>query len=82
MDKDNCGICDYCLSIKKNKIDANTFTSIEKQLFVLLSKTPTPMGSIFVALAKEDKEAVWEVIHFLEAENRLIMNEDGTIQLV
>jgi len=82
IDKDNCGICDYCLSIKKNKIDANTFTSIEKQLFVLLSKTPTPMGSIFVALAKEDKEAVWEVIHFLEAENRLIMNEDGTIQLV
>jgi ATP-dependent DNA helicase RecQ len=82
IDKDNCGICDYCLSIKKNKIDANKFTSIEKQLFVLLSKTPTPMGSIFVALAKEDKEAVWEVIHFLEAENRLIMNEDGTIQLV
>ena len=82
IDKDNCGICDYCLSIKKNKIDANTFTNIEKQLFVLLSKTPTPMGSIFVALAKEDKEAVWEVIHFLEAENRLIMNEDGTIQLV
>jgi ATP-dependent DNA helicase RecQ len=82
IDKDNCGICDYCLSIKKNKIDANTFTSIEKQLFLLLSKTPTPMGSIFVALAKEDKEAVWEVIHFLEAENRLIMNEDGTIQLV
>jgi ATP-dependent DNA helicase RecQ len=82
IDKDNCGICDYCLSIKKNKIDANTFTSIEKQLFVLLSKTPTPMGSIFGALAKEDKEAVWEVIHFLEAENRLIMNEDGTIQLV
>jgi ATP-dependent DNA helicase RecQ len=82
IDKNNCGICDYCLSIKKNKIDANTFTSIEKQLFVLLSKTPTPIGSIFVALAKEDKEAVWEVIHFLEAENRLIMNEDGTIQLV
>jgi ATP-dependent DNA helicase RecQ len=82
IDKDNCGICDYCLSVKKNKIDANTFTSIEKQLFVLLSKMPTPIGSIFVALAKEDKETVWEVIHFLESENRLIMNEDGTIQLV
>jgi len=82
IDKDNCGICDYCLSVKKNKIDVDTFTSIEKQLFVLLSKTPTPIGSIFVALAKEDKEAVWEVIHFLEAENRLIMNEEGTIQLV
>ena len=82
IDKDNCGICDYCLSVKKNKIDADTFTSIEKQLFVLLSKTPTPIGSIFVALAKEDKEAVWEVIHFLEAENRLILYEEGTIQLV
>ncbi len=82
IDKNNCGICDYCLSVKKNKIEADTFTSIEKQLFVLLSKTPTPIGSIFVALAKEDKDAVWEVIHFLEAENRLIMNEEGTIQLV
>ena len=31
---------------------------------------------------KEKEEEVWEVIRFLESENRLIMNEDGTIQLV
>jgi hypothetical protein len=35
-----------------------------------------------MALGKEKEEAAWEVLHFLESENRLIMNEDGTIQLV
>ena len=82
IDKNNCGICDYCLGLKKNKIDVVTFTSIEQQLFVLLSKTPIPIDPIFEALGKENKDVIWEVLHFLESENRLILNEDGTIQLV
>jgi len=81
-DKDTCGICDYCLGLKKNKIDADTFTGIEQGLFALLSTSPSPIDSIFEALGKENKEKIWEVMQFLESENRLILNEDGTIQLV
>lgn len=80
IDKDPCGICDYCLSARKYKIDATTFASIEKKLFVLISTTPTPINPIFEALGKENKEVIWEVLQFLESENRLILNEDGTIQ--
>ena len=81
-DKDTCGICDYCLGLKKNKIDKETFTSIEQRLFALLSTSPSTIDSIFEALGKENKEKIWEVMQFLESENRLILNEDGTIQLV
>ena len=81
-DKEPCGICDYCLGHKKNKIDAVTFTNIEKGLFALLSTSPSPIDSIFEALGKENKEKIWEVMQFLESENRLILNEDGTTQLV
>jgi len=81
-DKEHCGICDYCLGNNKNKINAVSFTSIEKGLFTLLSTSPSPIDSIFEALGKENKEQIWEVVQFLESENRLILNEDGTIQLV
>ena len=81
-DKEPCGICDYCLGLKKNKLDADTFTGIEQRLFALLSTSPSPIDSIFEALGKESKEKIWEVMQFLESENRLILNEDGTIQLV
>lgn len=80
IDKEPCGICDYCLCARKYKIDAATFASIEKKLFVLISTTPTPINPIFEALGKENKEVIWEVLQFLESENRLILNEDGTIQ--
>jgi hypothetical protein len=33
-------------------------------------------------LGKDKEEEIWEVIRFLESENRLILKEDGTIQLV
>ncbi len=81
-DKEPCGICDYCLGLKKNKIDKENFTSIEQRLFTLLSTSPSPIDSIFEALGKESKEKIWEVMQFLESENRLMLNEDGTIQLV
>jgi ATP-dependent DNA helicase RecQ len=81
-DKEPCGICDYCLGLKKNKLDADTFTGIEQRLFALLSTSPSPIDSIFEALGKESKEKIWEVMQFLESENRLMLNENGTIQLV
>ena len=62
--------------------DADTFTGIEQRIFALLSTSPSPIDSIFEALGKENKEQIWEVVQFLESENRLILNEDGTIQLV
>jgi ATP-dependent DNA helicase RecQ len=81
-DKEPCGICDYCLGLKKNKIEADTFTVIEQGLFTLLTTSPSPIDLIFETLGIENKEKIWEVMQFLESENRLILNEDGTIQLV
>jgi ATP-dependent DNA helicase RecQ len=82
VDKDACGICDYCLSLKKNKIDKASFAAIEKSLFSILAKTPSPTNKVLAAIGEEKKEIIWEVIRFLESENKLITNQDGTIQLV
>ena len=78
-----CGICDYCLSHhKKDKLTENRFTSIEQRLYSIISKTPTPIDQMIASLGKEDEAAIWEVLYYLASENKLIMNEDGTIQLV
>ncbi|MEY4053180.1 MAG: hypothetical protein RL034_98 [Bacteroidota bacterium] len=82
VDKEACGICDYCLSLKKNKIDEVSFAYIERTLFSMLGKLPTPANKVIATIGEEKKETIWEVIRFLESENKLITNEDGTLQLV
>jgi len=81
-DKSTCGICDYCLAQKKIKLESAAFTSIEQQLCALLSTSPITISQLLIAIGKDKEEEAWEVIRFLESENRLIMNEEGTIQLV
>jgi ATP-dependent DNA helicase RecQ len=81
-DKSSCGICDYCLAQKKIKLESAAFTSIEQQLYALLTTSPSPISQLLIAIGKEQEEEAWEVIRFLESENRLILKEDGTIQLV
>jgi len=80
-DKSTCGICDYCLAQKKIKLESAAFTSIEQQLYALLTTSPSPISQLLITIGKEQEEEAWEVIRFLESENRLIMNENGTIQL-
>jgi ATP-dependent DNA helicase RecQ len=80
-DKSTCGICDYCLAQKKIKLESAAFSSIEQQLYALLTTSPSPISQLLIAIGKEQEEGAWEVIRFLESENRLIMNENGTIQL-
>ena len=81
-DKSSCGICDYCLAQKKIKLESAAFTSIEQQLYALLTTSPSPISQLLISLGKDKEEEIWEVIRFLESENRLILKEDGTIQLV
>lgn len=81
-DKSSCGICDYCLAQKKTKLQSAAFTSIEQQLYASLTRSPSPINQLLITLGKDKEEEIWEVIRFLESENRLILKEDGTIQLV
>ena len=81
-DKSSCGICDYCLAQKKTKLQSAAFTSIEQQLYASLTTSPSPIDQLLISLGKDKEEEIWEVIRFLESENRLILKEDGTIQLV
>ena len=82
IDKSSCGICDYCLAQKKTKLQSAAFTSIEQQLYASLTTSPSPIDQLLITLGKDKEEEIWEVIRFLESENRLILKEDGTIQLV
>jgi len=82
IDKSSCGICDYCLVQKKTKLQSAAFTSIEQQLYASLTTSPSPIDQLLITLGKDKEEEIWEVIRFLESENRLILKEDGTIQLV
>ena len=65
-DTSSCGICDYCLAHKKSKLENAAFSSIEQQLYTLLTKSPSPIDQLLMTLGKE-KEEGFHRIDLIEA---------------
>lgn len=68
----DCGICDHCLKRKKKNISEDTFHQIVKRIESALSKEALPSGTLIRLLADFPREQVWEVIEYLQAEEKLI----------
>ncbi len=76
-----CGICDNCLKSKNTTLSPEEFTVIHNRLRDLLSLQPKTMNDLLAEMDKIKKEKVWELIDFLVAEERLVIDEFGRISL-
>ncbi|GAC1601410.1 MAG: hypothetical protein NVS3B8_13240 [Chitinophagaceae bacterium] len=74
-----CGICDNCLRLKKMKLTAADFAMIEQRIEQALNTGPLTTNDLLLQLKSISKEKVWEVIEFLQAENRIAVNKDGLV---
>lgn len=73
----DCGICDNCLSNKKKKISNKHFEEIEARLKVATEKN---ISKLIPSLHPYSSTSVWEVLYYLQSENKLIINEDGNME--
>lgn len=73
-----CGVCDICLENKRTAISAADFTQIE-----LLLKNKASIGIDTKDLIKELKKIapkkIWTVLDFLQAEEKITINEEKRI---
>lgn len=76
-ERKDCGICDNCLAKKKKGINSKTFTEIETRIKDLREKN---IDQVVNLLQPHSSNTVWEVLYFLQSENKLIINDDGDIQ--
>jgi ATP-dependent DNA helicase RecQ len=76
-----CGICDNCLDAKKNVLTKEEFQQIHDKINHLLSGKKLSATHLIRGLTGIRKEKAWQVINFMQGENRLIADQNGLLSL-
>jgi ATP-dependent DNA helicase RecQ len=74
----DCGICDNCLQKDRATVSAEEFTQIEQQLLQSLQQ-PLPAADLLQAFTGRQKEKARKVLNFLQAEDKVHVDESGII---
>ena len=77
----NCNVCDNCLRQKKVHIDEKEFEKISQLIQTVLAPQPLPSKELMDQLGAIKKEKAWRVIEFLQAENKLEVDNSGWVRL-
>lgn len=76
-----CGTCDNCLRIKKQSITAADFEEIKIAVMRLLEKQSLAPSAMISLLKNKNEAQVMKVLDFLQAEEMIQVNTDGTVSL-
>ena len=77
----HCGVCDNCLRQKKLEINHEEFDKIAHRIESALKPQPLPSKELLHQLTGFKKEKAWKVIEFLQAENKIEMDNAGWVRL-
>jgi ATP-dependent DNA helicase RecQ len=77
----DCGICDNCLRKKNVSLTREEFARIHNSIVTTLQNRSLLAKELLTELGSIKKEKAWKVIEFLQAENKIEMDESGKINL-
>jgi ATP-dependent DNA helicase RecQ len=75
----NCGICDNCINTKAVALSPKDFEKIIADLFNLSKATPLSLKNLTTLLPIYKKNHLWEVVRFLQKEERIKISNAGDI---
>jgi ATP-dependent DNA helicase RecQ len=75
-----CGICDNCLQQKKTSLSAEEFAAIRLRIEQHLDTAAIDSHELLQQMKDINKEKTWQVIEFLQSENRIFITKDGLLQ--
>ena len=75
----DCGICDVCRSKKNNGQTIDYYDQIYASIKNALTNQTLNAKELINELKDYDKEMIWEMIEFLQQENKLISTETGNL---
>jgi ATP-dependent DNA helicase RecQ len=75
-----CGICDHCLSNKSDAMTREEFDFIRKQITEWVTTESVPSQELIGRFSGIRREKLWEVINYLQSENKLIVDKEGMVR--
>ena len=76
-----CNICDNCLNNKTGILTEKEFKKISDQVIKILMRGQAHINEFENIFKGQQKEKLWKVINFLNAEHRIETNNEGYIYL-
>lgn len=76
-----CGICDNCMEQRRQSLSQEEFQLINDRIRGALSANGLPAEELFRQLPGIRKEKAWQVIDFLQAENKIAVDANGHVRL-
>ena len=76
-----CGICDNCLRQKATILSKEEFEIIHLKIQQIVQKQAIQIKDLLIQLNGIKKEKAWKVIEFLQAENKIEMDNNGWIRI-
>ena len=76
-----CGICDNCLKTKATGLTHDEFEKITRNIESELSANKLTASDLLQKLKSTNKEKARSVLNFLQAEQKLSMNDKGELSL-
>ena len=76
-----CGICDNCRRAKALHLTTEEFEKIKNSICVALKTKSIGSLELLGTLQGINKEKAWSVLNFLQAEQKVFINEKGELSL-
>jgi ATP-dependent DNA helicase RecQ len=77
----NCGICDNCLRQKSIRLSKEEFDHINNRIVNSVRENSIQTKDLLEQLSGINKQKAWRVLSFLQAENKIEMDDAGWIRL-
>ncbi|MBL0152118.1 MAG: RecQ family ATP-dependent DNA helicase [Chitinophagaceae bacterium] len=74
-----CGQCDNCLAQKKLPLSKEEFDMLALKITGLVAEHPVSSKDLLIQLTGISKEKAWQVIEFLQAEQKITVSSDGLV---
>jgi ATP-dependent DNA helicase RecQ len=78
---ETCGICDNCVKKEKQKLTPSEFESIYQKLKLGTQSEPLTARALFDQFSDIHSDHLRKVIDFMQAENKLIVDEEGIVHI-
>jgi ATP-dependent DNA helicase RecQ len=78
---ENCGICDNCVKKEKEKLSPSEFEFIYQKLKLGTQSEPLTARALFDLFSDIHSDHLRKVIDFMQAENKLVVDEEGIVHI-
>ena len=77
-----CGICDNCIHLKLMPVSMLDFENIESHLYSLIVDRKVTINNLLSQSKDIQRDKLWIVFNYLQAEKKVIVNKDGYLERI